>query len=207
PYEANTAVETAWSADRDRLQRDRALQAANQHIGAEAAADRRFTGGATVVPSERATAAFGRCVHGTGNCSALRESDVEPDASDAARIGLLPALHGAEVAVHLLLRAENKAYPRCNGAGEHACTHARVGRRGHKRDKRKAYKGHHCFLDHLESPANNGAGPRMGNPSPIPDMPVKTIRRCDGYHSRIGDCAGHQNVTPAFTRNVRPGSG
>src|SRR5262245_23532585 len=130
PADSGGRVEPALRANRDRLQRDRALRATDQHVGAEAANDRRFGSGATVSSSKDATTACSWGVYRPGNRSTLREPDIEPDAGDAARIGLMPALHGAEVAVHLLLRADDEAHTGLTIASDPARRRPRFRARG-----------------------------------------------------------------------------
>src|SRR5262245_31414520 len=93
PADSGGRVKPALRADRDRLQRDRALEAADQHVGTEAADDRRFSSGATISSGKRTTTAYSWGVYRPGNRSALGEPDIEPDARDMARIGFLPPLH------------------------------------------------------------------------------------------------------------------
>jgi len=161
PADSGGRVETSLRTDRNRLQRDRTLQAADQHIGAESAADRRFSGRATIPPGKDATTACRRSVYCPGNRSALGEADIEPDARDATRIGLVPAMYRLEVAVHLLLRAEHKTHAGRYVACEHASTHLRRSRRRRKGRKREACACHQCLPDHLESPAKTARAPDL----------------------------------------------
>src|SRR5262245_59410250 len=167
PADSGGRVEPALRANRDRLQRDRALRATDQHVGAEAANDRRFGSGATVSSSKDATTACSWSVYRPGNRSTLREPDIEPDAGDAARIGLMPALHGAEVAAHRHLRADDEAHTGRNIACEHAGTHLRAGRRGRNSDESNACKCHQCLFDHPESPAKTARAPELRTPGQI----------------------------------------
>src|SRR3989304_5944886 len=90
----NRKIESFLRADRNWLQRDRPPESANQDVGPDAAANGGFRTGAAVAAGERARPAPGRRIDHPSNFAAGGIADVEPDAGDAAPIGLTPAAHG-----------------------------------------------------------------------------------------------------------------
>jgi hypothetical protein len=118
--DAGGDIETGIALDADRLQRDRAVGAADQNIGADPDADRGAAGGADIIAGERTRPqAGGRREHCPDDHGALRVAYVDAEFRDRAGIVLAEA-GMRERATHRPRRAEDKAPAAGDIAGQGA---------------------------------------------------------------------------------------
>ena len=93
--DAGRDIEPGIAFEADRLQRNRAVGAADQHIGADPDADRGARGGTSEVSGKRARSHIvGRRKHRPNQDPASGEADVGPEPGDGAIIVILAARSG-----------------------------------------------------------------------------------------------------------------
>src|SRR5690349_7106341 len=104
-------VEARLALERQRLQADRAVVAADQRIGADAGAEGRFRGGAAIVADQRPLTERGRGIDRPHQPTARGRADVDTELADRAFVNLAPARAARhEHAADPLLRRDNHAH-------------------------------------------------------------------------------------------------
>src|SRR4029077_5212678 len=108
--DAGSDVEPGITFDADRLQRDRAVGAANQHIGAGPYPDGGAAGGADIIAVERTGSQIGgRREHRPHQNTALGIADIDAELVDGAGIVFRTSRPGRQGAAEPLGRAEYEA--------------------------------------------------------------------------------------------------
>ena len=118
-------IETGIAFDADRLQRDRSVGAADQHIGADADGDGGAPRHAAIIAGERPWRDIGgRREHPPNQHAALRESDIDAELVDRAGIVLGRPAGAREGAADRLRGAKDKTPAAGDIAGQGADLHA-----------------------------------------------------------------------------------
>src|SRR5690242_4437346 len=100
-------VESALRADREWLQADRIIQAADQRVRRYAGADGRRGAGAAIAARERAGTGPRRRIHPPADRAAGCVAEINAKAPETADVALGVALRGIEHAVEAFLRADD----------------------------------------------------------------------------------------------------
>ena len=145
--DAGRDVQALVAFDAERLQRDRLVETADQHVGAEADADRGARRRAGIVAFKRAGANVGRGrEHAPHQHAAFGVTDVDAELGDRAGVVLSATVIAAESAVQILGRTEHKAPAAGDVAGQRADLHAmrrRLGGTGERQARRAHGRAHH----------------------------------------------------------------